>query len=238
MLIVAALGGHALLRSGDPMTAAEQRANVRLAAQALAPLAGRHQFVIEHRNQSLAGTDVPVAHVLEQELGNLLPFERPLATLLTTVVAPPEPQRLYELRAIQWLLEHDTIVIASGAAPCDPAEVRLPPAACVVEADLACALLARDLGADLLLLLTDADAVYAGWRTSSQKAIRRASPAALAAMPFAPFSMKPKVDAACWFATSTGNIAAIGALADLDRIVAGEAGTTVSNMETGILCAA
>jgi carbamate kinase len=86
-------------------------------------------------------------------------------------------------------------------------------------------------------MLTDADAVYVDWGKPTQKAIRRASPKALAKMQFAAGSMGPKVEAACKFAAATGKSAAIGALPDLVKIIAGEAGTTVSPKETGIVYA-
>ena len=109
---------------------------------------------------------------------------------------------------------------------------------CVIDKDLASELLARELDADLFVMLTDADAVYVDWGKPTQKAIRRASPAALAAMQFAAGSMGPKVEAACRFVSATGKRAAIGALADLGKIIAGEAGTTVSSKESGIVYAA
>ena len=64
-------------------------------------------------------------------------------------------------------------------------------------------------------MLTDADAVYVDWGKPTQRAIRRAAPDALAAMPFAAGSMGPKVEAACRFVRATGKRAAIGELADL-----------------------
>jgi carbamate kinase len=76
-------------------------------------------------------------------------------------------------------------------------------------------------------MLTDVDAVYLDWEKSTQKAIRHISSAALAEMDFAVGSMGPKVEAACHFAATTGRPAAIGALPDLARIIAGEAGTMV-----------
>ena len=84
-------------------------------------------------------------------------------------------------------------------------------------------------------MLTDAKAVFADWGKPTQKEIRRASPAAMMAMPFAAGSMGPKVQAACRFAAATGKTAAIGALADLNRIIAGETGTTISSKESGIV---
>ncbi len=115
MRVVVALGGNALLRRGEPMTADAQRANVRTAAPPLAAVAGRHQLVLSHGNgpqvgllalQSAAYTDVEaypldvlgaqtegmIGYMLEQELGNLLPFEVPFATILTMVeVDPADP---------------------------------------------------------------------------------------------------------------------------------------------------
>ncbi|HET9345619.1 MAG TPA: carbamate kinase [Candidatus Limnocylindrales bacterium] len=113
MRIVIALGGNALLKRGEPMTADNQRANVRTAAQALARVATDHELVVSHGNgpqvgllalQGAAYQDVEaypldilgaetqgmIGYLIEQELGNLLPFERPLATLLTMVEVDPD----------------------------------------------------------------------------------------------------------------------------------------------------
>jgi len=113
MRIVVALGGNALLRRSEPMTAEAQRANVRIAAKALAPLAEEHDLVIAHGNgpqvgllalQAAAYTAVEaypldvlgaqtqgmIAYMVEQELGNILPFEKPIATVLTMVEVDPD----------------------------------------------------------------------------------------------------------------------------------------------------
>jgi carbamate kinase len=140
---------------------------------------------------------------------------------------------------MKWLLKHDTIVIAAGGGGIPtmylPNEKRkLAGVECVIDKDLASELLARTLRADLFIMLTDADAVYVDWGKPSQKVIRRASPAALAKMQFAAGSMGPKVEAACRFVRSTGKSAAIGALADLSAIMAGNAGTTITTKEKGI----
>jgi len=113
MRIVVALGGNALLRRGQPMTANNQRENVRIAAQALAPIAADNQLVISHGNGPQVGllalqsaayeeveaypldvlgaqTEGMIGYMIEQELGNLLPIEYPFATILTMVEVDPE----------------------------------------------------------------------------------------------------------------------------------------------------
>jgi len=301
MRIVVALGGNALLKRGEPMTAEVQRANVKVAALALAPIAKAHQLVISHGNGPQVGllalqgaaykpdeaypldvlgaqTEGMIGYMIEQELGNLLPFDVPFATLLTMVevdgddpgfknptkfvgpvyekpeadrlaaekgwvfkadgakwrrvVASPMPQRIFEHRPIKWLLEHGTIVICAGGGGIPTmyergSGRRLMGVEAVIDKDLCSELLSRELNADLFVMLTDADAVYVDWGKPTQRAIRRASPSALADMSFAAGSMGPKVDAACRFVRATGKAAAIGALPDLGRLIAGEAGTTV-----------
>jgi len=115
MLVVVALGGNALLQRGQPMTAEMQRMNIRTACAALAPVAEEHQLVISHGNGPQVGllalkeqayTDVEpypldildaqtegmIGYIVEQELGNVLPEDRPFASLLTMIeVDPADP---------------------------------------------------------------------------------------------------------------------------------------------------
>jgi carbamate kinase len=115
MRVVIALGGNALLKRGEPMTAEVQRRNVRMAAPSLASVADEHQLVISHGNGPQVGllalqgaaykdveaypldvlgaqTEGMIGYVLEQELGNLLPIEVPFATILTMIeVDPSDP---------------------------------------------------------------------------------------------------------------------------------------------------
>jgi len=113
MRLVIALGGNALLRRGEPMTAENQRANIRLAAERIAEVVPGNQIVVAHGNGPQVGllalqaaaypgvppypmdvlgaeTEAMIGYVIEQELGNLLPFETPLATLLTMVEVDPD----------------------------------------------------------------------------------------------------------------------------------------------------
>jgi carbamate kinase len=97
----------------------------------------------------------------------------------------------------------------------------------VVDKDHSAALLARELGADLLLLLTDVAAVERDHGTPGATPIHATTPTELRRQQFAAGSMHPKVDAASWFVTATGCRAAIGALADAAALVHGTAGTQV-----------
>jgi carbamate kinase len=159
------------------------------------------------------------------------------------VVASPEPKRVWEIRPIRWLLDHGTIVICAGGGGIptmyEPgADRKLVGVDAVIDKDLASELLARELQADLFVMLTNADAVFVDCGKPTQKQIRRASPAGIGAYKFPAGSMGPKVDAACRFVAATGKAAAIGALKDLPQIVAGTAGTTVTSEESGVVFAA
>ena len=311
MRVVVALGGNALLRRGQPLTAENQRANARVACEALAPLALEHELVISHGNGPQVGllalqgsaytavdtypldllgaqTEGMIGYVIQQELGNLLPFEKRLASLLTLVevdrgdpafgdptkpigpiyteqdadrlagekgwvfkpdgdafrrvVASPLPQRIFGLEPIEWLLERGCVVVCAGGGGIpvmytdDPAPAgrTLVGVEAVIDKDLASALLARDLHADALAIVTDVDAVYADWGTPQQRAIRRASPEALGASEFAAGSMGPKVRAACSFVEETGGLAVIGSIADTGALLRGDAGTTVTRDADGL----
>lgn len=98
----------------------------------------------------------------------------------------------------------------------------------VIDKDLSAALLARRLGADVLLMLTDVPAVQRGWGTPASQPIHHARPDELASIAFPPGSMGPKVEAACRFVTATGGRAAIGALQEGARILRGEVGTQIA----------
>jgi carbamate kinase len=299
MRIVIALGGNALLQRGQPMTAENQRANIRLAAERIAAVAPGNQIVIAHGNGPQVGllalqdaayeevapypldvlgaeTEAMIGYVIEQELGNLLPFEQPFATLLTMievdpgdpafgnptkpigpvydkstaerlaaehgwviapdgdkyrrVVASPKPKRIFEINPIRMLVEQGVIVICAGGGGIPTMygeDGKLHGVEAVIDKDLAAALLAKELDADLLVIATDVDGVYTGWGTPEQTKLGTVTVADVVAMKLPAGSMGPKVAAACAFATQTGNEAVIGSLADIDKIVEGAAGTRV-----------
>lgn len=146
------------------------------------------------------------------------------------VVASPRPQRILEINAIRSLVMADTLVICVGGGGIPVAlddHGAIHGVEAVIDKDRAAALLAVELDADTLLLLTDVDAVYRDWGTPRAKPIRRATPEELGSMTFAPGSMAPKVEAACNFVQEGGRLAGIGRLEDAVQILAGEAGTCV-----------
>jgi carbamate kinase len=306
MRILVALGGNALLRRGEAMTAENQRKNVRVAAEALAPLGREHQLVISHGNGPQVGllalqgaayqpvepypldvlgaqTEGMIGYMIEQELGNLMPFEQPFATILSMVEVDPDdpafqnptkpigplyseeearklqeekgwamapdgdklrrvvpsplPKRIFEIRPIKWLLERGCIVICAGGGGIPTvygSNRQLFGCEAVVDKDRAGALLARELEADLFIMATDADAIFLDWGKPTQRAIRRVHPDELGKFGFASGSMGPKVEAAVEFASRTGRTAAVGALADLERIARGEAGTSITVEAQGL----
>lgn len=150
------------------------------------------------------------------------------------VVPSPQPLGVLERGPIALLADAGCVVVCGGGGGVPVA--RLPGGGlrsvdAVIDKDLTSALLAVELGADRLVLLTDVDAVYRGWGTPVAAPIRTIEVGTVRALgeasPFAAGSMGPKVEAACRFVEATGRPAAIGALDDAAAVLAGLAGTTV-----------
>ena len=155
---------------------------------------------------------------------------------LRRVVPSPAPRAIHELREIRHLVERGTVVVAAGGggAPIawDEARGGWEGLDAVVDKDLAAAVLARDLGAELLLILTDVDAVYADWGRPSQRALPRLTVAEAERLDqdgaLGEGSMAPKVRAAADFVRRTGGRAVITELHRGRDAVRGEAGTTIA----------
>ena len=299
MLVVAALGGNALLKRGEPLTAENQRANVRVAAQALAKIVqAGHRLVITHGNGPQVGllalqgaaykpeeaypldvlgaeTGGMIGYIIEQELENALDHSHAVATLLTQivvdasdpafqnptkfigpvydrdeaearakaagwsiaqdgdkwrrVVASPVPQEIPDMRVVKLLLDQGVIVICGGGGGIPVLrreDGSLIGIEAVIDKDAASALLARQLGADALLLLTDVDAVYRDFGTDQQTRIAALTPEEAGALDLPAGSMGPKMTAASQFATQ-GGLAGIGRLDQATDILEGRAGTCV-----------
>lgn len=147
------------------------------------------------------------------------------------VVASPEPAEIVQADTIKRLVESGVTVICSGGGGIptvlDCSSGCRVGAEAVVDKDLSAALLALDVDADFLMLLTDVDFVQEGWGTQDARPVTRATPEQLRLMSFAAGSMGPKIEAACRFVEATGNVAAIGSLLKADEILAGTSGTRV-----------
>ncbi len=301
MLVVAALGGNALLRRGEPLTADNQRANVRQAAGALARIVeAGHRLVITHGNGPQVGllalqgaaykpdeaypldvlgaeTGGMIGYMIEQELENALGHTRAVATLLTQVVVDaddpafhkptkfigpvyardeaearakaacwtiaqdgdkwrrvvpsPMPREIPDIPVLQLLLDRDVIVICTGGGGIPVLRQRdgsMTGIEAVIDKDAASALLAQQLGADALLLLTDVDAVYRDFGTQTEAPIATLTPDEARALELPPGSMGPKMTAAADFADK-GGLAGIGRLDQAVEILERRAGTCVHN---------
>jgi carbamate kinase len=195
------------------------------------------QVVVDAYDPSFAEPTKPVGPVyledeaaaLERERGWAMAPDGPVGW--RRVVASPRPHEIVERDTIDLLVEAGVTVICSGGGgiPVVRDEVgRLRGVEAVVDKDRSAALLARQLGADRLLLLTDVDAVYANFGRPGAQAVRRSCPGLLRAFEFDAGSMGPKVDAASNFATATGNPAHIGRLEDAATLLTGRAGTEIN----------
>lgn len=300
MRIVVALGGNALLKRGEPMTAQAQHTNVRIAAAALADLARDHQIIVAHGNGPQVGlmalqassfapenlwpldvlgaeTEGMIGYLIEQELMNALPTGTDCATLLTRVevdpndpafdqptkpigpvytpeeaklvraehrwsmveeakgglrrvVPSPLPVAILGIRPIRLLVDAGVCVICAGGGGIPVVrgpDGQMEGVEAVIDKDRTSALLAQTLHADILLMLTDVEAVFRDWGGTDQAAIGSITPDALDAMTFAAGSMGPKITAACDFVRAGGTMAGIGRLQDARSIVQGCAGTQI-----------
>ncbi|MCT0253008.1 MULTISPECIES: carbamate kinase [unclassified Synechocystis] len=298
--VIIALGGNALLQRNQPPEVEIQKANIHIAALAIAKVAQHYPVVVTHGNGPQMGllalqgeckkfckpypldvlgaeTEGMIGYLLEQELCNQLPG-RDVVTLLTQivvdhqdpaflqptkpigpvysleqaqwlaqergwaiaadgqgyrrVVASPEPQRIIELPTIQLLVNSGALVVCAGGGGI-PVVVNdaggLEGVEAVIDKDLAAALLAENLQAQGLLLLTDIDGVYENWGTNYAHRLEQTTPKNLRRYRFAQGSMAPKVEAACRFVERTGQWCGIGKLAQALAIIKGETGTVISN---------
>ena len=171
--------------------------------------------------------DEATARSLEAERGWTV---RPDGDSWRRVVPSPEPRQIVQLPAIRRLVDDGFVVVCAGGGgvPVVAENGGHRGVEAVIDKDLCSALLAADLGADVLVLATDVDGVFLGWGSDEQRMIGEITSEELRAHDFAAGSMGPKVEAACRFAEGAGGRAAIGALDDLEELLSGTTGTQVS----------
>lgn len=148
------------------------------------------------------------------------------------VVPSPRPVRVPGLEVIRGLLHMGVLVIAAGGGGIPvvprPEGGGTQGAEAVIDKDLCSALIAAGLQSDCLIIATDVDAVYLDWGLPTQRAIGHTTVAEMAVHAFAAGSMAPKVEAACSFVRASGGRAAIGALGDIEALLAGQCGTQIT----------
>lgn len=146
------------------------------------------------------------------------------------VVPSPLPTQIIERDEGRLLLEAGVTVIMGGGGgiPLTRDDVGYVSVDAVVDKDHTAALIARELDADMLVILTDVPGVITDYNTPAASVIRDTTPALLRSLSFPAGSMGPKVEAACAFVEATGRPAAIGALNDAGEITAGIVGTQIT----------
>jgi carbamate kinase len=151
------------------------------------------------------------------------------------VARSPRPLEIVEAPLVLRLVREGVVVIAAGGGGPPvyrDAVLGLEGVDGVVDKDLVAAMLARQLGAEVLMILTDVDAVYADWGTPAQRPLRRLALAEAEALlrreAFPAGSMRPKVEAAAGFVRGGGARAVIARLSDGPAALRGETGTTIA----------
>ena len=178
----------------------------------------------------------PIGPVYSAEDGKLIRAEHRWSMVeepkggLRRVVPSPLPVAILNIAPIRLLVEAGVCVICAGGGGIPVVrgpDGKMEGVEAVIDKDRTAALLARALKADVLLMLTDVEAVFRDWGGPDQAAIPRITPDALDAMEFAAGSMGPKITAACDFVRAGGTLSGIGRLQDARSIVEGRAGTQV-----------
>ena len=146
------------------------------------------------------------------------------------VVPSPEPHEIVELATVSRLLDGGALVICDGGGGIPVVRSQngqLRGAEAVIDKDLTASLLARELGADSLVLLTDVPEVISGFGTEHARPMGHVTTAELRAEQFPAGSMGPKIDSACRFVEATDRIARIGRLSEAADVLAGRCGTEI-----------
>jgi carbamate kinase len=152
---------------------------------------------------------------------------------LRRVVASPKPRTIVEGREIKKLIEMDFIVICCGGGgiPVIRKERKFRGVEAVIDKDLASSVLARELKADIFVIASDVKGAAVNWGQDDQKMLRKTPLAEMEKYvnegQFPVGSMGPKVEAVMQFTKATGNRGVICQLADIEKAIAGEAGTEI-----------
>lgn len=198
------------------------------------------QTLVDRYDPALSRPTKPVGHALSEaearrlrEAGRVV--GRDGAGAWRRLATSPHPMAIVELPLVRRLLDEGVIVIAAGGGGppvYDDPLLGLEGVDAVVDKDRVAAILAAQLGSDVLMILTDVDAVYDGWGTPEARPLRRLSlagaDALIAAGALDAGGMKPKVEAAAGFVRQGGGRAVIARLSEGPAALRGETGTTIT----------
>lgn len=198
------------------------------------------QVQVDPADRALLNPSKFIGHAIPEARANALiaeghPVKRDANGMYRRVVGSPTPLAIHDIGVIRPLVDAGTVVIACGGGGVpvyvDP-EKGLEGLDAIVDKDAVAAVLARELGAELLMILTNVDAVYADWGKPSKRALSHVSVRDARALDaegaFGEGSMAPKVRAAADFAEASGGRAIIAALSQGMEAVHGRAGTTIA----------
>ncbi|HXS23596.1 MAG TPA: carbamate kinase [Gemmatimonadales bacterium] len=198
------------------------------------------QTLVDPYDPALTRPTKPIGHALSDELAAQLretgiAIGRDGAGHWRRLAASPMPTGVVELELIRRLLGQNVIVVAGGGGGppvYDHPLLGYEGLEAVVDKDRVAAILARQLSAEVLMILTDVDAVYADWGTPSARPLLRLTleevDELIAAGGVNEGGMKPKVQAAADFVRSGGGRAIVARLNDGPAALRGEAGTTIA----------
>ncbi len=192
------------------------------------------QMTVDANDPAFANPTKPIGPVYQAEEARALAEKyhwtvKPDGHYFRRVVPSPLPTGIVEHQAINTLIADGHLVICTGGGgiPVKYQQGKLVGVEAVIDKDMSAAFLAKQIGADALLILTDADAVYLDWGTPTQHALRSTTPSELANYQFDEGSMAPKIQASCEFIKQGGRLVGIGALEDALAILEGQAGTNI-----------
>ncbi len=194
------------------------------------------QVTVNADDPAFANPTKPIGPIYDKATAQRLAAERgwsiaPDGEHYRRVVPSPEPRSIIELAAVELLVSSGVLVVCVGGGGIPVVldrHQRLHGVEAVIDKDLSAALLATQLDAGALLMLTDVSNVEADWRTPQARPLADVTVDELRTLEFAAGSMAPKIEAACRFIDATGRIAAIGALADAPALLRGECGTRIT----------
>ncbi len=196
------------------------------------------QVAVDAKDKAFAAPSKPVGPFYSEAEARKMMLEEGLAMREDAgrgwrrVVPSPEPREIVELEAVRDLVENGCLVVCSGGGgvPVVRSRGALSGIDAVIDKDLAAALLARELGADALLILTDVPKAYVHYGTPEQTALDTVTASQMRAYAaeghFKAGSMGPKVEACLRFVDAGGE-SVIASLTDVGPAMAGKAGTHI-----------